>query len=364
MRVPVALLPHGGSGVTLTHAQARLSPCLTCAETPCCSHLPVHRFNVNTLADIDYAAFLLNFTGIELGIDAEGQWSVYYRQSCRHLSRDDGTCTLHGSPEQPIVCQQYNPYQCWYRRVMTVNASAEFLLIDRRRLEWLLDRVRYDEHRRIVASPAWTELVEAFTELPIQETGTPDPALAGPPAAPGPDGPTRVPLPVIATGPRRYADLTASSPCDGCAAFCCTRVEFPLATPHSVASLDFVKFSLGFPGVTIGISESGWRLIVSTTCRHLEGTRCSVFGSVQRPIHCSYYDAWRCDFRRDHDIASPDAIVAVGLDQYDWLLETVSLDDGGSVTGMPDVASLRLHLAARSAQAAAVAETREGAGVP
>jgi hypothetical protein len=307
----------------------------------------VHSFTVRTLADVDYAGYLLNFTGIELGLDGTGQWSVYFRQSCRHLSPTDGSCTLHGSASQPIVCRQYNPYQCWYKRVMTVPASEEFVRVDRRRLEWILERTRYDEHRRVVSSPSWPDLVAAFEDLPLEVTPLPHPGPTVPEATAAPGG--RTMLPVIAVGPRRYADLTATGPCDGCAAFCCTRVEFPLAVPRSVASLDFLKFSLGFPGVTIGVTDRGWRLNVSTTCRHLVGNRCSAFGTPQRPIKCSYYDAWRCTFRREHDPAHPDAMLTVGLEQYDWLLETVSLDDHGDVREMPDTATLREHLRMRAA---------------
>lgn len=349
MRVPIALLPYG-DGAGLTHGQALQSPCLTCSDTPCCSYLPVHTFTVHTLADVDYAGYLLNFTGIELAINAEGQWSTYFRQSCRHLSPTDGSCTLHGSPAQPIVCQQYNPYQCWYKRVMTVSASDELVRIDRRRLDWILEHTRYDEHRRIVSSPSWHNLVAACAELPLDVTPVPHPSPVTDPGPPAPSG--RRSLPVISTGPRRYADITAASPCDGCAAFCCTKVEFPLAVPRSVASLDFVKFSLGFPGVSIGVTDEGWRLIISTTCRHLVGGRCSVYGTPQRPLKCAYYDAWRCTFRRDHDVARTDAIVTVALEQYDWLLETVSIDDDGVVTAMVDAATLSGHLRSRAFDAA------------
>ena len=353
MRVPITLLPIGGGDAVLSHREAMQSPCLQCAESPCCSYLPVHKFTVRTLTDVDYAGYLLNFTGIELGLDAQGQWSVYFRQRCRHLSEVDGSCGLHGTAAQPIVCQQYNPYQCWYKRVMTVAASDEFIRVDRRRLDWLVERTHYDEHRRIVSSPSWHNLVAAFDDLPLDVTPLPHPPPERSPSASLAPPSGRRSLPVISTGPRRYTDLTAGSPCDGCAAFCCTRVEFPLAVPHSVASLDFVKFSLGFPGVTVGITDAGWRLIVATTCRHLSGGRCAAYGTPQRPIKCSYYDAWRCTFRRDHDKADPAAIVTVTLEQYDWLLEAVSLDDGGSVTAMPDAASLRGHLVRRAMDSAA-----------
>ena len=50
--------------------------------------------------------------------------------------------------------------------------------------------------------------------------------------------------------------------------------------------------------------------------------------------------------------AGCDAIVTVGLEQYDWLLETVSIDDDGVVTAMVDAATLGGHLRARISDAA------------
>ena len=273
------MLPSRDADDTHAHAQALQSPCLGCADqhraaaTSRCT-----RSLCGPWWTLDYAGYLLNFTGLELGLDGSGKWSVYFRQSCRHLLPTDGSCTLHGSAAQPIVCQQYNPYQCWYKRVMTVAGSDEFVRVDRRRLGWILERTRYDERRRIASSPSWTNVVPAFEELPLGVTPLPHPT----PAAPTDPGVATDPAAHAVTstvaaapagrpgdatgdrgGPRQYADLTAGSPCDGCAAFGCSRVASPLTTPHSVASLDFLRFSLGFPGVTIGVTDRGWRLIVS-----------------------------------------------------------------------------------------------------
>ena len=57
MRVPLTLLP-SRDAAALAHAQALQSPCFGCADTPCCSYLPVHTFTVRTLVDLDEAAAL------------------------------------------------------------------------------------------------------------------------------------------------------------------------------------------------------------------------------------------------------------------------------------------------------------------
>jgi hypothetical protein len=305
----------------------------------------VHRFSVAHLIDLDYVNYLLNFTGIEVGVNASGEWSVYFRQACRHLSAQDGSCSLHGTDDQPLVCQHYNPYQCWYKRVMTVPASDDFLRVDRRRLYWLLERVRYDEQRRVTESPSWHSMVAVFADLPLEVTPLPHP----PAPEVVPAGRSSLPLQPISTAPRRFGELTAATPCTDCSAYCCTRVEFPLEVPRTVAALDFVKFSLGFLGVEVGVTDDGWKLVVNTTCSNLVGNRCRAFGMPERPIKCSYYDAWRCTHRRDYAPDSAAAIVRVPLEQYDRLLDLVPIAADGAVISTPTPEQLRHHLAATPA---------------
>src|SRR3982751_3749656 len=93
----------------LSYTEAVVPPCATCATSPCCRYLPVQTFALATLTDVDYARYLLNFDNIALGVGADGNWSVYYRQACRFLDPDTSACALHGTPDKPHVCTQYNP---------------------------------------------------------------------------------------------------------------------------------------------------------------------------------------------------------------------------------------------------------------
>ena len=147
----------GGGHLTL--GQALVSPCETCAEAPCCSYLPLHTFTVETLRDVDYVRYLLNFDAIELGINATGTWSAYYRAPCRHLG-ERGRCTLHGTPAKPHICVQYDPYSCWYRPALTGSGSDTYLRVDRARFEVIGELLRFDDDRRIADLPLWDDLVE------------------------------------------------------------------------------------------------------------------------------------------------------------------------------------------------------------
>src|ERR1700690_3062772 len=106
---------------------AKQQPCQTCATAPCCTFVPLHKFRVETLVDLDYAVYLLNFEHIELTLDTTGEWSVFYRYPCRFLDRVKHTCKLHDTAEQPHICVNYNPYSCWYKRVFTQSESDELI---------------------------------------------------------------------------------------------------------------------------------------------------------------------------------------------------------------------------------------------
>ena len=157
------------------YAQALESPCLRCTTSPCCTHLPLHTFTVSTLIELDHARYLLNFDHLELGISPNGEWGAYYRYPCRYLDRDDFTCTVHATADQPDICMQYNPYQCWYRRVLTEPVTDDFVRIDRQRLEFLLPQFAFDDAGRIVEAPTWG----------ADRRGRRGPAAGAGPAGPG-----------------------------------------------------------------------------------------------------------------------------------------------------------------------------------
>ena len=120
----------------LAFDQARLSPCAGCAA-PCCTVLPVYDFDVRGLPDIDYALYLCNFERIELAINEVGGWRVHYRAPCRQLDPVERRCTVHGSPDQPRVCQKYDAHACFYTSIFSAAGSPRMVRMDRGRvLAW------------------------------------------------------------------------------------------------------------------------------------------------------------------------------------------------------------------------------------
>ncbi len=310
----------------LAYRDALVPPCATCQTTPCCRYLPLTTFAMATISDVDYARYLLNFDNIELGVTIEGAWSVYYRQACRFLDPDTPGCLLHGTPDKPHVCVQYNPFSCFYRPAFSPGGAEGYLRVDRRRMDVIVESLAFDADRRVVAAPTVESLAEAFAELPIDAAIVPQRR----------DEPT-------AEQPGELAD-----PCVSCPAYCCTTVLFPITPPVSVSSLDYLRFALGFPGTEIVVLGTDWQLGVSARCRHLEGGRCGVFGTPERPLRCEYHDAWACGHRAAFAGPGAASSARIRLEDFPVLAGACSFHPDGTAAVVPAAAELRSVLGERT----------------
>jgi hypothetical protein len=89
----------------------------------------------------------------------------------------------------------------------------------------------------------------------------------------------------------------ANWPCDGCSAWCCRVLLFPLPAPDSAKTLSFFRYLTLFPGLALAANSRGFLVQCFTSCTHLdEGNRCSLFGLEDRPVHCQTYDPWSCRY--------------------------------------------------------------------
>lgn len=369
---PWRSIREGAIGVperTRSFEEALDAPCATCRSAPCCTHLPVHNFRINTLADLSFADYLLNFDHLRLGVNRSGDWSVYYVYPCRFLDRTTFGCTVHNTPEQPQICVSYNPYTCWYKRSLTSMVGEEFVLVDRARLDHLKRRTRFDELRNVVEMPTWAEIGEVFADLSDTDAAAwtedvlPDPgydawrALVLGQSSPAGDhaastdstdpaqGQQVDPAPPQDLHAHAYAELR--NPCDGCSAPCCETLTFAQGRPLTISSLDFFRFCLGFPGVELYVTDDVWWLAIKSRCRHLENGRCRLYGRPERPLQCKYYDAWKCTYRTEFGQARPPGGVRIRLDHYEALTDCVAFDADGAVTAIAPVEAIRAHVETR-----------------
>jgi hypothetical protein len=349
----------------LSLREAQESPCMTCASSPCCTHVPLHTFQVRTFRDLDHAIYLLNFERIVLGLAPNGDWSVYYKHPCRFLDRTDASnalCTIHGSDMQPRICVNYSPYTCWYRQALTPGVSAGFLTIDRRRLELILEQVRFDDARNVVETPDWPALMELCASIPLSPEPL-EPSADGP----GPDPVFEQWLEDAAAGlvppPRRrrgYADFL--DPCTGCGAWCCKTLVFPFRRPAARRNLDYLQFMLGFPGIEVGVSDGDWTIAVRTRCRHLTAdNRCGVYGQPERPSLCRYFDATGCSYVSQFGAPRPPGFLRIRLEQFFWLVEAIGFDGDGAIVELPPTEQLREVVEERWRQAVYMAAGELGA---
>ncbi len=320
----------------LTFADALNSPCATCEGTPCCQNLPLQTFALSNVTDVDYALYLLNFHNIELGVAADGTWSAYYRQACRFLDPNTLGCGLHGTPDKPHVCVQYNPFSCFYRRGFSEEGSADYLRVDRERMQTIASSLVFDADRQIIAAPTLESLAEVFGAQPILDDVVP---YQESPAASSESGSSQTNL---------------TDPCGSCQAHCCTTLLFPINPPVGIGSLDYLRFALGFPGTEVVVMDREWRLAISTRCRHLQDGKCGIFGAPERPLRCQYYDAWACGYRAVFDAEGQQNTVRMRLEDFPALAQACLFNKDGTAAVIPSAADLRPGIAAlRAGRAAA-----------
>ena len=349
VQVPVSIGRNGAptpGGTALSFREAMEPPCLSCKNSPCCTHLLLSDFRVKTLMDVDYARFLLNFDGIVLGLDQDWKMDVYLYQSCSRLDQASGLCTVHGTPLQPAVCVHYNGHTCGYRTRMDVDrheVDEVRPLVDAARMEWLAGELGFDEERHISHAPDWAAIREGFAAIPLHRQALPVPAT---------DPVYQEWQSIVLSGRpsereselHRYGDHEVSSPCEGCGAWCCKTLVFNRGVPGEASQLEFLRYCVGFPAVEIGVAEDGWAVLVHTTCRHLDGNRCAVFGQPERPLKCGYYDALSCGYRGHFGVPEPRDIVRVKRDQFEAVASTLAFDELGRVVAIPPLDLIRRHV--------------------
>jgi hypothetical protein len=254
----------------------------------------------------------------------------------------------------------YSSHWCAYKKAFGSDLDPDNPVLDARRMAWFAQHIVFDDDRDVVSVPPRDELVDAFRSLPTQQkplpVSEPDPVIEQWRSIVLSDRPAATP-PV---NPHRYQDPEVSSPCEGCQAWCCQYLVFEQDIPSNYEEVDFLRFSLGFPNVEVAISEANWSLLVRTTCRHLEGNRCSVYGTDQRPLKCSYFSALNCGYRTDLGVSRPDNLVRVRREHFEAIVQTVAFDDLGRVVAIPSLELLRARVEGAEQARAGVATDRNG----
>jgi hypothetical protein len=330
----------------LTYDEAIASPCAACKPCPCCYMLHLDEITANTLMDLDKVNFYLNFDNIEICLTLEGQWTVYYNYHCQNYDAEKATCRLHDAGQKTNVCAQYNPYNCFYKRLRTTRQDfcKEMIWINRDRMDFIMSQISYDEDRNISDIPELGKLYEAVSLIPYQVPGKVE--------APKEDKRfiewKRSVVSKTNTIDENEAviksHLDFQNPCKDCDSYCCQNLLSLQQIPTTYAALDFIRYASSFPGIEIGISDVHWFIITKTKCRHFKGGQCSVYEKQERPLLCRYYNAMQCIHKSCFDKAKPEGFMRVRGEEFNWLMETFKFDEEGNIIDGYDVKSLRAHI--------------------
>lgn len=228
MRAVVTLLTDGKSPANLSLAQAQSLQCYSCSEPGCCTYLRLHTFWIKHRRDLDFAHALLQLADFEVGISDRGEWSVFWRRACRHLSPTDDSCLVHGTDAQPEVCKRYPGENCWYARVLPARAANDYVRLDDARLRWIEERVSYGVDGHLTSFPRRADLISAFGAMQLESPPLPRGDVERPDAV---------------------------------------EVAFPLAPPDSAQRLEFVRMALGYPGIGAVVTDKGWFLVARSEVR-------------------------------------------------------------------------------------------------
>ena len=298
--------------------EAQESPCSACSA-PCCGSLPLHSFTISNYTELDYARYLLNFSGIELVFLYGKTWQVQLSRDCSRLK--EGLCTLHGTDAKPRICRKYSAYSCLYKPIFFQEKNVDFVRFNRERFEIWASYLVFDPERKIIGQPEIPDLLavlppfKAEPSLPIPEMGAKRES-------------------------KRLGYFEFQKPCHTCPAWCCKTLSFPFEGIHSRSNLDYLWFVLGFSGVELGIADQGWTIVVQAQCLNYgpteNGYGCTVFGKKERPMQCEDYDETICAYKSHYGLEKETPVqLRVGQDNFEQLAGLYVFTEAGEIIEHP-----------------------------
>jgi hypothetical protein len=307
---------------------ASRNPCAHCRASYCCWYLGLDKLRPNQFSHFDTLHFYLNYPNMEILVEPNGQWGIYLRQACRHLSETDHRCTIRGTPKHPRVCSMFNPYSCFYKTAISgQDPASRFVRLDRSRFLRVVEHIKFTTFGTAVYVPNVEE---------VRTLADPDEELE-PPSGGAERGGSGAGFGAVSARP------TLSGPCSDCTGICCRYVFFwrkPIAT---ASDMDFIRYAMGFPGVAYVISADRCAIVVQGTCRHwMPLTRtCGVVGSPLRPKRCEFLNEWRCSLREQF-YTHPERLVHVRtLEDVARLEDLLGFDGKDEPKKLPSVAHLQ-----------------------
>ena len=165
-----------------------------------------------------------------------GEWTYYLSRSCRYLSSETGMCSIHKELHQSLICKTYDAHNCWYTDAFNPRQYSTMIPFNTERLIWF--ERRYDLIRK------------RFDHFPDWETLCREIHSEGPDFKSSDSG-------ILSFSPQRRISFKKSRS---------SRYLLfpPYKRPGGKNHFELLSFRLGFPGVSLALTDTAWAFLVET----------------------------------------------------------------------------------------------------
>lgn len=149
-------------------ALAGNNPCEGC-PAPCCQMQVMPWVPPKNLMSVDHIRFSLLFPDTEFIVSEAGEFSLIKWTKCAKFDEEKCTCTVHATPEQPLTCVHFNPFQCWYKRnFVTDGPSPDVYRLNMARYEKWVTKIEFDSDNTITKFPSFEEAQDLLKDIAIE----------------------------------------------------------------------------------------------------------------------------------------------------------------------------------------------------
>ena len=223
------------------------SPCSRCTGSPCCGSLPLAPLRLESRNDFVNLVLASCYNGIFPALKKSGEWTIYLGRGCRFLDENEGKCAIHDTPGQSMVCKSYDAHACWYVDAFAADRFRTMIPFHTDMLIWYEKRFGLIANR-FDADVDWESLCREAYEY---RRGTLNFDSS---------------IDLEHGGPRRLSFRKSRS----------DRYLFfpPYNRPENGNHFELISFRLGFPGVSLAVSDTYWSFLIRT---ELNASRLDLF---------------------------------------------------------------------------------------
>jgi len=144
--LPMAKHPRDGRQAADPNGAAPLVPCTECAR--CCTYVAVGINTPTTPRSATDVLWYLYHDAVSIHVDADGEWSVVFETTCRHL--EGRLCGIY--EQRPHICRSFDERSCEVnapggsRSFHTPEEFLAYLKAERPRLYGRLEKRYFPGH--------------------------------------------------------------------------------------------------------------------------------------------------------------------------------------------------------------------------